>query len=101
MSTRLDTGTFREQVMTGVERIFEGDAEYIERLPEEAQNLVLIISARAMAEFCDANDGRHEAWGLDEATWARWIAHCRGLVAETEAMLGPWVADWIDGKLQV
>ncbi len=99
MSTGIETGTLHEQVMTGLERIFDGDAEYVERLPEEAQHLVLIISARALAEFCDANAGRHAAWGMDEPTWVRWIAHGCGLVAETEAMLGPWLADWIDGRV--
>lgn len=95
MTTGTDRDTLRAQVMTGLDRIFDGDAEYVNALPEIAQNLVLIMSARAMAQFCDDNEGRHEAWGVDADAWARWIAHCRGIVAKADALLGPWFAAWI------
>lgn len=100
MTTETDSRMLSEEVMTGLERLFEGNGDYVsDNLSEEASNLVLIISARTMAKFCDDNEGRHEAWGTDEATWAQWIAHCRGLVAETEKMLGPWFVAWINGKV--
>jgi hypothetical protein len=85
------------QVMTGLEHLFVGDGNYIADLPDEVQNLVLILSARALADFCDANEGKHEVWGVDESTWAAWIANGRTLVAETDALLGPWPKAWLDG----
>ncbi len=97
MTTDKELDTLNEQVMTGIERLMAGDAEYVNALPETASNIVLIISARTMAEFCDANES-HPRWGVDAARWAVLIAHLRGLAAETEEMLGPWFAAWIDGK---
>jgi hypothetical protein len=80
----------------GLERIFHG--EPVDGLTDEAENIVLYISGRALKEFCEANAGEHEAWGMDEAVWSRWIAAGQALGDETECMLGPWIADWIDGR---
>lgn len=97
----MTTGTkgrmLSEEVMTGLQRILEGNGDYVnDNLSEEAQNLVLIISARSMARFCDEHEGNHEAWGEDADTWAERIAGFRELAAETEAMLGPWFIEWIE-----
>jgi hypothetical protein len=49
--------------MTGVERLIDGAGEHaFDGLTDEAQDLALYISGR------DANEGKHEAWGMDEAT---------------------------------
>lgn len=95
MTTDKELDTLNEQVMTGIERLMTGDAEYVNALPETASNIVLIISARTMAEFCDEHEGR-PLWGADAGTWDRLIAHLRGLAAETEELLGDWFTAWIE-----
>jgi hypothetical protein len=81
--------------MTGVERLIDGAGEHaFDGLTDEAQDLALYISGR------DANEGKHEAWGMDEATWARWIAAGQEIAAETERVLvGPWLDAWLDGEV--
>jgi len=93
-------GALEAQVMAGIEHLMSGDGKYLTELPDDAQHLVLLVSARALAEFCDANAGRHEQWGMDEATWAHWIQQGRHLVFETERLLGPWLDAWIDGRVE-
>jgi hypothetical protein len=50
------------RVMAGIERLVDGDAEHaFDGLSDEEENIALLISGRALAMFCDANDGKHEA----------------------------------------
>jgi hypothetical protein len=85
--------------MTGVERLMSGDGEHaFDGLSDDEQNLALIISGQALAQFCDSNERRQEDWGIDEATWAQWIANGREVAVEVEDVLEPWLDAWLAGK---
>jgi hypothetical protein len=75
MSNASATDTLLQQVMTGVERLIDGDAEHaFDGLSDEEECLALIISGRTLLQFCDANAGKHEGWDMDATTWQQWIA---------------------------
>jgi hypothetical protein len=60
----LDHDALFHPVKTRVERIMRGDGEHaFDGLTDEAQDLALSISGRALMQFCDANAGKHEEWG--------------------------------------
>ncbi len=42
------------------------------------------------------HEGRHEAWGVDAATWARSIATARKLAGEIEEEFDPRFAAWVE-----
>jgi hypothetical protein len=78
------------RVMTGVARLIDGDAEYaFDGLSDEEECLSLIISGRALMQFCDAKKGKHADWGVDATTWERWTANDREIATEVEEVLGP------------
>jgi hypothetical protein len=99
MSSAIEKAALFQQVMTGVERLVDGDAEHaFDGLSAEEECLALIISGRTLMQFCDANEGKHEEWGMGTDSWQRWIANGREIAAEVDSVLGPRLDTWLAAK---